>query len=362
MVRDLIKYIYYCLRESVYFNCFKRRIYYFSHVSDFKKHEKSIFVIPVPEYGNLGDQAIAAAEIAFAKQYYPEYKIVEISDSGVNSYIELFHKHLNAEDIIFLIGGGNFGTLYPVSEYIRRLIIKKCKKNKIVIFPQSWAYGTSLFDELQVKKSARIYRKHLYLTLLARDQYSFEKMNTYFPFNQIRLAPDVVLSWKCPYVNINRNTKNEKIVLLCMRDDKEKMINNDFIAKIKNILSDMNVTFIEVNTETYKTIMPHKRDSELSSIFSKFSNADYVITDRLHGMIFSCLSGVPCLAFDNTTKKVSGVHKWIKQEQIMLYDSNYQLEEQISKLLSQPKFIYSQENNSSILFDAICSTAGVEYE
>lgn len=37
-----------------------------------------------------------------------------------------------------------------------------------------------------------------------------------------------------------------------------------------------------------------------------------VITDRLHGMIFAAITGTPCIAFDNISKKVSGVYKWIE--------------------------------------------------
>ena len=37
-----------------------------------------------------------------------------------------------------------------------------------------------------------------------------------------------------------------------------------------------------------------------------------VITDRLHGMIIAALANTPCLAFDNLSKKVSGVNAWIK--------------------------------------------------
>ena len=36
------------------------------------------------------------------------------------------------------------------------------------------------------------------------------------------------------------------------------------------------------------------------------------VTDRLHGMIFSVVTGTPCIALDNVSGKVRGVHAWIE--------------------------------------------------
>ena len=45
-----------------------------------------------------------------------------------------------------------------------------------------------------------------------------------------------------------------------------------------------------------------------------FASYDFVITDRLHGMIFSYICGTPCIAFDNKTHKVSGVYNsWLSK-------------------------------------------------
>ena len=57
--------------------------------------------------------------------------------------------------------------------------------------------------------------------------------------------------------------------------------------------------------------------------FKEFSGYKMVVTDRLHGMIFATVTNTPCIAFDNVSKKVSGVHAWINQlEYVKLADSN----------------------------------------
>ena len=43
-----------------------------------------------------------------------------------------------------------------------------------------------------------------------------------------------------------------------------------------------------------------------------------LVTDRLHGMIFSYLVGTPCIVLDNKTKKVSGVYNsWLSKTDLI---------------------------------------------
>ena len=37
-----------------------------------------------------------------------------------------------------------------------------------------------------------------------------------------------------------------------------------------------------------------------------------LITDRIHGMLFAAVTGTPCIALDNVSKKVSGAYEWIQ--------------------------------------------------
>ena len=44
----------------------------------------------------------------------------------------------------------------------------------------------------------------------------------------------------------------------------------------------------------------------------EFARSSLVVTDRLHGMIYCCVTGIPCVALDSKSKKTSGVYEWIK--------------------------------------------------
>ena len=65
-----------------------------------------------PNYGNLGDQAITQATIEFVKNELPKYKLITVSLNEIYLYLREIQDICTSEDIIFLQGGGNMGSLY----------------------------------------------------------------------------------------------------------------------------------------------------------------------------------------------------------------------------------------------------------
>ena len=56
---------------------------------------------------------------------------------------------------------------------------------------------------------------------------------------------------------------------------------------------------------------------------NQFASAKFVVTDRLHCMIFCTLVGTPCIAMDNSSKKVKGVYeKWLKDLDYIVFCEN----------------------------------------
>ncbi len=45
--------------------------------------------------------------------------------------------------------------------------------------------------------------------------------------------------------------------------------------------------------------------------WNEFSSVQLVVTDRLHGMVFSAITGTPCIALDNISHKVYGAYQWL---------------------------------------------------
>ena len=351
-MRDWIKYFYYRFRETICVNYIYR---YFSLLRCGKKysgHKKTIYIVTTPEYGNLGDHAIAQAEIDFTRKKYQDYELMEIPDSAFDRNIECLSRFTNEDDVIFLIGGGNFGMLYRESEYIRRTVIRKCKRCKIVMFPQSSTYSNSKFDSLELKRSIRLYSAHSKLYLLARDHKTYAMMQQAFYRNHVFLVPDIVLTWNIEDL-INQKQTGNKRVLFCIRKDLESKADSDLIDRSFRQTKQKGLSIDEFDTETYRKINANMRIEELVSALDKFIQADYVITDRLHGMVLACLTGTPCLAFDNSTGKVSGQHTWISNPEIMLYNPDQDISQQIEMLLEKEKFRYNSAMCYNIMSDTL---------
>lgn len=117
--------------------------------------------------------------------------------------------------------------------------------------------------------------------------------------------PDIVL-----YINdLEIRKKNHRDgVLLCFRDDLEKVISGVEIMRVIDRLKQQGLTYGKTSTLAHNSVSKKHRNSELLKKWGEFSSAKLVITDRLHGMIFAVITGTPCLAIDNLSCKVSGVY------------------------------------------------------
>ena len=104
-----------------------------------------------------------------------------------------------------------------------------------------------------------------------------------------------------------------------MRNDKESTISDDLKEKIDSLDSDR-VNLTTMSNE--KVFNQDNREKILLNKINEFSSCKGIITDRLHGMIFAIISNVPCIAYDNSNRKVSGVFETVKDKVEKVYISN----------------------------------------
>lgn len=288
-------------------------VYIIKNEINILKSGKKIFLLVTPNHGNIGDQTISIAEIDFLKNNF-NYPIIEISDLLFEKfYKNRLKKIVKPNDIIALHGGGNVGIEYKILEEQRRFIIKNLPKNRIILFPQTIDFGTTLEGENEFNISKEIYSNHKKLIVLAREEKSFEIFKNNFCSNTY-LVPDIVLTLK---PNIKHFGSN---ILTCFRSDVERTLSTSDKDNIFNVIRKFNLVLDESDTYVYLTIYPHNRKKIVSALFSKYQNAQLVITDRLHGMIFAYLNGTPCIVFDNYNGKVKGVYNsWLKESKNIVF-------------------------------------------
>lgn len=269
--------------------------------------EGTVVLWGVPEYGNLGDQAIAYAERMFVQNYLPERALTAITERKCEEYIYPLKLLARKKKIIFAAqGGGNIGTLYPYQERRRQMLIKNIKNCKIIVFPQSadFNYGSKAHNGAR-----RVYAGNHNLHLFARDRVNYEKLKKLFPECKIHLSPDIVTS-------IDRHQEEDrsvrKGVLCCLRSDKEINIKSKAAVKeIINYIGDDNCEYIDTYDPKFAKGLDGQAE-QLESFWKHIREAKLIITDRLHGMIFAMINNTPCIAFDNSTGKVEAFYNsWL---------------------------------------------------
>lgn len=272
---------------------------------------KRIIIFLSPEHKNVGDHAIMLCEYQFLNDYFKEYNIIEIPDNCWAYEKRTILKFIKKEDSILIHGGGFIGTLWTYSEILFREIVKTFPTNKIVVLPQSIFFSNDRFGREQLSISKQIYSRHPQLYICAREKYSYEfvKNNSLIQdINKCYLLPDLVTYYKKDFAKYTRGNN----ILLCFRSDQEKCLKSNMVDEIISVLLNSGLTFSYTDTVVSHKISTSKREEEVNKKLQEFAQAKFVITDRLHGMLFSAVTGTPCLFVDNFSKKISGTYEWIK--------------------------------------------------
>lgn len=273
-----------------------------------------VFLLDAASYNNLGDQAITYAISLFLRDLFGEDCYFEISERDLLRNLKYLKKTIRTKDVLCLNGGGNMGNLYPRYEALRRKVIKTFPNNKVIIFPQTIDYENDLYGKRELERSRKIYNRHEHLVVCAREESSYEIMCRLY--NNVMLFPDIVFYLKGKIKLSTRENCGRRIGI-CFRKDKEGLIPDKMIQKTQEILlkekfSITNISTISSRNEPIKT--NKIRVAEITNKLNEFNQFDCIITDRLHGMIFSTLADVPCIAVDNKNHKVAGVYKMLKDD------------------------------------------------
>lgn len=280
----------------------------FSYLKDTSR--KKAFVFLAADYGNLGDVAITYAQTQFLKDSLQEYEIIDVPISKTLEGISLIKRIIKSNDVVTTVGGGNFGDLYDQIEFYRQLVVESFPNNKVVSFPQTMDFSDSEKGEKALIQAKKCYSKHQNMTFIAREQLSFDLMKETFSTNNVILTPDIVMS-----LNKIEPDFDRKGVVMCLRDDDEKLLKPNEKAKLLELV-DNNFNVIS-NYDTHinrNNLSIEERNAELDKIWTAFKKAELVITDRLHGMIFCYITKTPCLVFQNNNHKVKGSYRWIKEK------------------------------------------------
>lgn len=305
--------------------------------------KQRLIIIGVPGHSNLGDQAIAEAEKKFFQKKIPDKEYIEISNTHYRYDKTTIEKYINDNDIILVHGGGFLGNLWIEEERMFRDVLNRFPNNQVIVMPQTIFFDERYNKEEEFEKSKQSYNAHNNLTIFLREKQSYDFVKKHFSKSvNPQFVPDIVTT-----LEYKSNNNNREDVLMVFRGDKEKVNHSNNQSKIESIIKSKNLKLNYTDTVIPEKVDQFNRVTHLENKWNQFNSSKLTVTDRLHGMIFSLITGTPCIAFDNKSGKVSGVYQWLKEHRyIYCMDRNKEytsaeLENIIDELLNYQPYGYN---------------------
>lgn len=272
---------------------------------------KKVYILGTPIHTNIGDSAIVLAEKCFLHATgIKDSRIIELTALQLHRDQNFFVRHIRKRNLLCWHGGGNMGNQWLKEENLRRDIMVCFPDNPTIILPQTIYHAPDEVGQLEQKRSVPIYNGKKNLTLVAREQTSYELMGMLYPDTSLILTPDIVLSATMETFGVESGDRNG--VLLCMRNDAERSMTEEDRATVESILSERGLSYRKTDMHSEAAVTKENRSNRVREKMLEFVSTKLVITDRLHGMVFAAITGTPCIVFSNYNHKVRGTYEWIK--------------------------------------------------
>jgi pyruvyl transferase EpsI len=299
------------------------------------KGKKKAIVALSADYANLGDVAIAVAQARFLAVHLPEYEVVYFPCASTYLQMKSLEHVCGPGDLITIAGGGNMGDLYSSLEDARRFIVERFPDNRIVSFPQTADFSDTREGLRELKRSCKVYGSHRDLHLFAREPTSMERMRQYFPNTPVHLVPDIAL-----HLNESKPRRQRQGVLLCLRADAESAspprLRTDMASGL--VSRGFGVRVVDTHAGDSDRLPIPERERQLQALLDAFRTAQVVVTDRLHGMVFSAITGTPCVALKSRNHKIKSTYdSWLRAQEYVRFQDDFDVDHtlQLIKVLGE---------------------------
>ena len=312
---------------------------------------RKVVLCGIPHHSNLGDHAIYIAEKNLIKKKFPNYEIQTLDEVFAEKCAKRIKKYVDDSDILCLQGGGNLGNQYMIQERGRRSIIENFPNNKIILFPQTMYFSDNEDGKIEFENTKKIYNGHQKLYLMAREEVTYKCMKKTFKNSKVYFTPDIVTT-----MNESNYIDEKKGVLFLVRNDVEKNIDDISLKEIADLFKNKNIDITYSDNDKGGIIHELEKHNKVYEMLDLFKKSKIVITDRLHGMIFSVITGTPCIVFGNYNYKIEKSAECFKNLYYISYiptNKNFEyINSEIDRLLNLKKQKY--DNSYSIkIFDEV---------
>lgn len=275
--------------------------------------KKEYLLLGTPHHDNIGDHVIRKGIQQFFKTLSIRSFELTQRECEDEALLKKLEKQISKDATICITGGGFAGSLYKskgkrlkidntVSYYIEHF-----KDYKVILFPQSLYYEDNDQGSKIQKDDSELYQQVKNLHLFWREKKSYTLATKLFPTCHHYLCPDMAL-WLLDGKKTKKKHTNGK-ALCCFRTDKERQPNATSFCHEWNQLS---IPYDSTDTVASSNIPKGKSNRYIRQKIEQMEQYDFVVTDRLHGMIMSLLANTPCIVWDNISGKVKGVYEtWL---------------------------------------------------
>lgn len=267
--------------------------------------KKEVFLVLSPTYKNLGDHAIAKAEIDLLTEWGIKYREVTID------VVQVLAKHNDYKvfgcGTVLITGGGYLGTLWPHMHEMTSKIIEQNPHAKIVILPNTLYFEETPDGQKLFENSIEVFNLPNVKRIYLREKISYDMV--WGKYSKAKLMPDMVMS-----LNESRSGMKRKGCLISLRDDKEKTLSESKTTAVYDSAKQLfgtDVITMDMRNDT--DVLVDERMEKLGQKFDQFRHAELVITDRLHGMVFAAITGTECIVMNSRSHKLIGCYEWLEQ-------------------------------------------------
>lgn len=271
--------------------------------------QKRIWYFCVPTHSNLGDQAQACCIEKYFRKFFSDHIVFKLSNNAFDFYEEkilmILKEKIKETDLIFFQSGYTFTGIHPY-ENMHRKIVENFPYNKIVFLPQTVKFkNQKILENVQ-----NFYGKYDNIYFFARDKISYDIYKSIFPEHRnVHCFPDIVTTEIGNY-DFNNNERNG--ILLCVRNDVEKLYSFQEISLLKEKLQKIaKVSLSDTNSETKENSLKEYW-KKIEETIDDYAQYQVIITDRYHGTIFALIANTPVIILKTTDHKVVTGADWFK--------------------------------------------------
>ena len=266
-----------------------------------------------PRHSNVGDSAIWLGSVALLSRILGSPPALVTVEGEYPTEFEL----RSSDGPIFLIGGGNFGDVWPGFHEFRIRLLKKMVGRRVIQLPQSIYYTSSA--HLQEMKAA--IAAHGDFTLFVRDRQSLSIAQRNFNCPTY-LCPDMAFGLG----QMSARTQGKAPIFSLLRSDREKRGAEDMAVGLQEMgpvgdwvgpkwslpwYERLVVSAGRRGTWAKNALMPYvsnllqkKARKEVERGLDILNTGNIVVTDRLHAHILCVLMGKQHVVLDNSYGKV----------------------------------------------------------